>query len=190
MDRCSWNWKLTLFLWKKGWLQELVQRNTAPLKILDHCKWPPETMTAPLKCAAASALLKCKMPSIGIPVKYIVYTHFLVASALLKKYCIHWGMDGRNYFCEIWKLSTLIKTVPYDQTQKLTRRKCFFRNNYFWSQPFLMSCYFTRIFVHLSVIAAVCYFSVSKLIRCTLETFTCSKSAAGTLEKGVKYVQS
>ena len=39
-----------------------------------------------------------------------------------------------------------------------------FRNNYFGSQPFLMSCYFTRIFVHLPVIVAVCYFSVHKLI--------------------------
>ena len=39
-----------------------------------------------------------------------------------------------------------------------------FRNNYFESQPFPMSYYFTRIFVHLSVIAAACYFNVYKLI--------------------------
>ena len=39
-----------------------------------------------------------------------------------------------------------------------------FRNNYFGSQPFLMSCYFTKIIVHSSVIAVVCYFSVFKLI--------------------------
>ena len=39
-----------------------------------------------------------------------------------------------------------------------------FRNNYFGSQPFLMSCYFTRIFVHLPVIVAVCYFSVHNFI--------------------------
>ena len=31
-------------------------------------------------------------------------------------------------------------------------------------QSFFMSCYFTRVFVHLSVIAAVCYFSVYKLL--------------------------
>ena len=31
-------------------------------------------------------------------------------------------------------------------------------------QPFLMSCYFTGIFVHLPVIVSVCYFSVDKLI--------------------------
>ena len=34
------------------------------------------------------------------------------------------------------------------------------RNNYFGSQPFL---YFTKIFVHLSVIAAACYISIYKL---------------------------
>ena len=44
------------------------------------------------------------------------------------------------------------------------RKSCSFRNNYFGSQPFLMSCYFTTIFINLSLIAAVCYFSVSKLI--------------------------
>ena len=39
-----------------------------------------------------------------------------------------------------------------------------FRNNYFGSQPFLLSCYFTMIFVNLSVIAAVRYFSIYKLV--------------------------
>ena len=38
----------------------------------------------------------------------------------------------------------------------------FFRN--LGSQSFLMSCYFAKIFVHLLVIAAVCYFNVYKLI--------------------------
>ena len=36
----------------------LFQINTVLLKILDHCKRPPEIMTVPLKCMAASALLK------------------------------------------------------------------------------------------------------------------------------------
>ena len=36
----------------------LFQGNTVPLKILDHCKWLSEIMTVPLKCMAASALLK------------------------------------------------------------------------------------------------------------------------------------
>ena len=42
-------------------------------------------------------------------------------------------------------------------------RKIFFRNNFFGSQPFLKTCNFTNIFVHLPVIVAVCYFSVHKL---------------------------
>ena len=51
-----------------------------------------------------------------------------------------------------------------------TRKKWLFRNNYFGSQPFLMSCSFTKIFVHqyLPVITALCYFRVYKLIE--LET--------------------
>ena len=39
-----------------------------------------------------------------------------------------------------------------------------FRNNYFRSQRFLMSCYFTKINVHLSGTEVVCYFSIYKLI--------------------------
>ena len=30
-------------------------KETVPLKILDHCKWPPKIMVVPLKCMAASA---------------------------------------------------------------------------------------------------------------------------------------
>ena len=29
-------------------------KETVPLKILDHCKWPPKIMVVPLKCMAAS----------------------------------------------------------------------------------------------------------------------------------------
>ena len=36
----------------------LFKRNTVPLKILDHCKCPPELMMVILKCMAESALLK------------------------------------------------------------------------------------------------------------------------------------
>ena len=43
---------------KKDDYKHLFKRNTAPLKILDHCKWPPEIMMVPLKCMAASAPLK------------------------------------------------------------------------------------------------------------------------------------
>ena len=46
----------------------------------------------------------------------------------------------------------------------VTFKEIFFKNNYFEWQPFLMSYHFTKIFVHLPVIAAACYFSVDKLI--------------------------
>ena len=44
---------------KKGMVNADVclKKNIVPLKILDHCKWPPEMMV-PLKCMAASAPLK------------------------------------------------------------------------------------------------------------------------------------
>ena len=35
-------------------------KEAVPLKILDHCKWPPEIMVVPLKCMAANASLKQK----------------------------------------------------------------------------------------------------------------------------------
>ena len=45
------------------------------------------------------------------------------------------------------------------------KEKHFFKSNYFGPHPFLMNFYFTKVFVHLPVIAAVRYFSVYKLIR-------------------------
>ena len=73
-------------------------------------------------------------------------------------------MYGRNYFCEIKKHSTLMKeTVPTTKHSNLQGKKIF-KNNYFGSQPFIISCYFTAIVVHFSVIAPVCYFSVYKWI--------------------------
>ena len=35
-----------------------LKKNTLPLKIQDHCIWPPEIMTVPLKYMIASAPLK------------------------------------------------------------------------------------------------------------------------------------
>ena len=69
-------------------------------------------------------------------------------------------MDGRSYFHE--KLKKLKKLFPATKRSNL-QGKTLFRSNYFELQPFLMSCYFTKIFVHLPVTAAVCYFSVYKL---------------------------
>ena len=37
--------ELTQYLENRDDRKCLFQRKTAPLKILDHCKWPPEIMT-------------------------------------------------------------------------------------------------------------------------------------------------
>ena len=50
------------------------------------------------------------------------------------------------------------------QLNSVTFKEIFFRNNYFGLQPFLMSFYFTTIFVHQPVIVAIYYYSVHKLI--------------------------
>ena len=55
------------------------------------------------------------------------------------------------------------ETVPTTKHSNLQGKKIF-KNNYFGSQPFIISCYFTAIFVHFSVIAPVCYFRVYKWI--------------------------
>ena len=65
-----------------------------------------------------------------------------------------------------------------------------FRNNYFGSQSFFVSCDFTKIFVHLLIIAAVSNFNVFKLIGRGPVNITCLKPTVETLEKGVKYIQS
>ena len=66
---------------KIGMSASLFKRNTVPLKILDHCKWPPEKMIVQIKCMAASAPLKQKSAS-NRSVKFILYMKFMVASAL------------------------------------------------------------------------------------------------------------
>ena len=52
-----------------------------------------------------------------------------------------------------------------------------------------MSCYFTKIFVHLPVIAAVCNFIVYKLIILDPENIYLLKLTAETLGKCIKYAQ-
>ena len=65
----------------------------------------------------------------------------------------------------LWNKETLYPEKNCSLRLKaVTFKENFFRNNYFRSQPFLTSCYFPRIFVHLPVIVAVCYFSVHNLI--------------------------
>ena len=102
------------FLWKKGWLQVLVQRNTVPLKILNHCKWFSDIMTLTLKCMFASALLKWQYAlNWNICQIHGIYSiHGCKCS--FKKYRVHWGMVSRNYFCETKKHSNLENTLLFD----------------------------------------------------------------------------
>ena len=52
------------------------------------------------------------------------------------------------------------KETLYSENKLFPASK-FFRKNYFGSQSFVMSCCFSKIFVHLLVIVAVCYFVMS-----------------------------
>ena len=88
-----------------------------------------------------------------ISVKYIVYTQFMVASICLRSgwaQLLSWNKEtldsGKN-------CSLQLNTVN-------CKEKMFFRNNYFISESFFMSCPFTKIFVHLLIIAAASNFNV------------------------------
>ena len=72
-------------------------------------------------------------------------------------------MDGRNYFHEIKKHCTSEKNSSLRLDTVTHKEKWFFRNNYFGSQPFLMGCYLTKVFVQLPAIPVACYFNVYKL---------------------------
>ena len=72
-------------------------------------------------------------------------------------------MDDHSYFCEIKEHCILKKNCSL-RLSAVTFKENLFLDNYFGSQPFLMRCYFTRIFVHLPVIVAARYFSVHKLL--------------------------
>ena len=80
----------------------------------------------------------------------------------LKRSPIQWGMDNCSYFFKIKKQCTLKKNCSL-RLNVVTFTEFFFRKNYSWSQPFLKSCYFTRIVVHLAVIIAVNHLSIHKL---------------------------
>ena len=43
---------------KKAMMTAGTCLKTVPLKILDHCSWPPEIMMVSLKCMAESATLE------------------------------------------------------------------------------------------------------------------------------------
>ena len=84
----------------------------------------------------------------------------------------------------LWKKNFSLRLNTVNCKEKIS-----LGSNYFESQSFFMSCPFTKIFVHLLIIAAVSSFSVFKLIGWD-QANTCLKSTIETLENGVNYVQS
>ena len=67
-----------------------------------------------------------------------------------------------------WNKEALIRKKEKNCSLRLNtvkyKGKTFFRNYYFGSQSFFMSCHFTKIFVNLLIIAAASSFNVFKLI--------------------------
>ena len=133
--------------WKNAWLQLFFYNTENFIYRMGGCSW---------NCESTQYLSNtCQL-------HFIYSIHGCNCSS--KKYRIPGGMDGRSYFREITKHCTPKKNCSLRLNAVTCKEKFFFWNNYFRSQPFLMSCYFTKIFVHLPVIAPVCYFSVYKLI--------------------------
>ena len=90
-----------------------------------------------------------------------------------------------KYICQIHVSNTCIHAIHGSSLRLKTvtyREKKVFRNNYF-PQPCLMSYYFIKIFVHLSVTAAVCYFSVNKLIEWDAANFYLFKANSENTRK-------
>ena len=90
-------------------------------------------------------------------------------------------------FVKYCALEKLFPAIKY-------KKKMFFRSNYSSLNHSLFlrvfTYYFTKVFVHLYVSAAVCYFSVYKLIGWDPANIYLFKVNSRTLEKGVNYVQS
>ena len=96
-------------------------------------------------------------------------------------------MVGRNYFREILYSEKMFPAINY-------KEKMFFRNDYSTLDHSLFlwvfTYYFTKTYVHLSIIVASCYFSVYKLIGWDPANIYLFKFNGKTLEKIVNYVQS
>ena len=58
MDGCNWRRINSIPLKIEAITKCLFQRKTVPLKMQNHCKWPPKIMMLPLKYIVASAPLK------------------------------------------------------------------------------------------------------------------------------------
>ena len=103
---------------------------------------------------------KCSC-EIKISIKYILYVLFMVASALLIEECIvlkNGWPQLLSWNTVLWKL---FPAINYKE-KKIFRNNCSTLDHslFLW----VFTYYFTKNFVYMSVIAAVCYFSVYNLI--------------------------
>ena len=110
----------------------------------------------------------------------------MVASALLRNSVSIEEWLAATTFVKYCTLKKLFPAINY-------KEKMFFRNNYSTLDHSLFlwvfTYYFTKIFVHLSVIAAVCYFSIYKLIVRDPANVYFFKVNSRTLEKGVNFFE-
>ena len=111
----------------------------------------------------------------------------MVASALLRNSVSIEEWLATTTFVKYCILRKLFPAINY-------KEKMIFRNNYSTldNSIFLrvFTYCFTEVFVHMSVIATVCYFSVYKLIGWDPAKIYLFKGNSRTLEKRVNYVQS
>ena len=100
----------------------------------------------------------------------------MVASALLRNSVSVEEWLAGTTFLKYCALKKICPEVTY-------KEKMFLRNNYSTLDHslflWIFTYYFTKIFVHLSIIAAVCYFSVYKLIGSDAANIHLFKSTAG-----------
>ena len=99
-------------------------------------------------------------------------------------------MVGRNYFREILCSEKIFSEITYTYKEKV-----FLRNNYstlLWITVFSYESLLiiSLRFLYISIIAAVCYFSVYKLIGWDAANIYLFKFNGRTVEKIVNYVQS
>ena len=94
-------------------------------------------------------------------------------------YLLSWNKETLYFVktCSLWFV-----TVTYKEKMFVTNNYSTLDHSLFW---WVFYFYITKIFVHLSVIAAVCYFSVNKLIGWDPENIYLFKVSYRTLEEGV-----
>ena len=93
-------------------------------------------------------------------------------------------MVGHNYFLEMLCSKKIFFEITYNEKMFL-RNNCSTLDHSLFLSLFIVSLRF----LYISIIAAVCYFSVYKLIGCYATNIYLFKFNGKTIEKIVNYVQ-